>query len=136
MWLGVGGLIAIAMIVVGALSYSAWLLGSLALDHWRQQDVLANGVTAEAQIISLTDTGTLINDQPLAAVTVDVMPQGRAPFQAVVKQTISLLNASYFTPGNFVPVKYDPDHPNHVAFTFGPGQTGTLPPPAASAPPP
>jgi hypothetical protein len=130
LFLLIGGPLILAAIIV------VWALGPLLLDHWRQQNVLATGVAAEAQIISLTDTGTLINYQPLAIVTVEVMPQGRAPFQAVVKQTISPINATYFSPGNFVPVKYDPADPSRVAFTFGPGQTGALPPPGATAPPP
>ena len=110
----VGGLLFFALIIV------VWALGPLVFGHYQAQYVLEHGLPAQAQILDLTDTGTQINNQPLVAITLEVMPPGQPEYTATVKQVVSVLNVGYFSRGNVIPVKYDPDHPDHVAIVFGP----------------
>jgi hypothetical protein len=126
-WL-LGGL-GVALFFTLVIGFTLYMtVGQLVLGHWREQQVLQHGLPAQAQIIGLADTGSIYNNDHVVAVTLEVMPPGQPPYQAVVDQPISVLNVTYFAPGNFVPVKYDPAHPDHVAFTFGPGHSGALPP--------
>ncbi len=77
-----------------------------------------NGVTATATITRMWDTGTTINDSPLAGLELQVTPPGGgAPFTAQTKQMINRLQVGYFQPGQTVTVSYDPANPKKIHIT-------------------
>jgi hypothetical protein len=78
--------------------------------------VLQTGVTATATIVSIRDTGTRINDNPVIAMQLQVQPSGAPSFQAEVKETVSILQIPHFQPGAHLEVKYDPGQPANVAI--------------------
>ncbi|HYP63090.1 MAG TPA: DUF3592 domain-containing protein [Acidocella sp.] len=90
------------------------------LGHFRTQNILAHGTPAQARIIALTPTNELYNYQPVAVLTLDVMPDGAPSYQASVRQVITPINANYFAVGNMIPVKFDPAHPDRIAIVSGP----------------
>jgi hypothetical protein len=76
-----------------------------------------NGVTAQATISRVWDTGTTINDSPLVGMELHVMPTGAAPFIAECKQVVNRLQVGYFQPGQTVTVSYDPANPKKIHIT-------------------
>ena len=96
--------------------------------RWRvKQRVLQTGVAATATIVRVWDTGTRINDNPQVGMHLQVQPSTGAPFQAEIKETVSIVQMPMFQPGAQLEVKYDPAQPNNVAIVSvisGSGATG------------
>ena len=85
--------------------------------RWRvKQRVLQTGVAATATIVRVWDTGTRINDNPQVGMLLRVQPTTGAPFQAEVKETVSIVQMPMFQPGASLEVKYDPAQPTSVAI--------------------
>lgn len=70
--------------------------------------ILAEGQPAAARILSVSETGTTINNQPLLDISLEVRPRAQPPFQADLRQAISLIYLASMRPGDFVSVKYLP----------------------------
>ncbi len=82
----------------------------------RSKQILATGTPAEARVIDLKDTMVRYNGQPQFEIRLEVMPQGRPAFQAVVKQIVSLADLDLYARGRTLEVKFDPAHPDQVAI--------------------
>src|SRR5215211_7618487 len=54
-------------------------------------NLMASGVSAQARVLRLGETGMYINNQPVADVLLEVHPQGAQPFQAQTRMSISML---------------------------------------------
>jgi len=78
--------------------------------------ILAAGQTATATVMSIGETGTYINNQPLVGILLTVQPPGRTPYQARVERLISQLEIPRVQPGMTVVVKIDPSDPSKVAI--------------------
>lgn len=85
------------------------LIGSGMTASTRSQRVLAEGVPAQAIVLKLTDTGTTVNRNPLARLTLEVHSPNEAPFEAEMEKVLSRLEVPQFQPGAILNVKYDPD---------------------------
>jgi hypothetical protein len=73
---------------------------------------IQNGVTAEARVVKVWDTGTTINDDPQVGLLLQVSPPGGAPaFQAEAKTVVPLRDVPFVKPGTAAEVKYDPQKP-------------------------
>ncbi len=82
------------------------------------QQLLATGVPAQARILQIGETGTYINNNPAVDILMEVMPQGRPPYQVQTRMVVSLIRLPSIQPGNIVPVKYDPNDPTKVALAI------------------
>lgn len=72
---------------------------------------------AEAVVIEVHETGVTVNDvYPMAGLTLEVRPQGRAPYRAEVKWLIDRFQIPQFQPGAVIPVLIDPKDPDNVAL--------------------
>ena len=99
------------MFVIFALVFGGMFL------RWRvKQRVLQTGVAATATIVRVWDTGTRINDNPRVGMLLQVQPTTGAPFQAEIKETVSIVQMPMFQPGAQLEVKYDPAQPTSVAI--------------------
>jgi hypothetical protein len=78
--------------------------------------LLAKGVKATGTILSLGETGTYINNQPMVVIRVHVQPPGQPPFEAKVEQILSQLEIPRVQPGSHVAVSYDPANPSKIAI--------------------
>lgn len=99
-------------IVVGGLLFglsTIMLIGAPMLSGLSNQSVLKNGRPAAAKILSISDTGTTINQNPVVRFTLEVTPSDGMPFQAEAEQLISRLQVPSVQPGAMVEVMYDPD---------------------------
>ncbi len=75
---------------------------------------IKNGVTAQARVLKVWDTGVSINDNPQVGLLVEVPLPGKFPIQAEVKTVVSRLRAALVRPGVMAEVKYDPQNPKRL----------------------
>ena len=75
---------------------------------------IKNGVTAQAKVIKVWDTGVSINDNPQVGLLLEVSPPGGNSFQTEAKTVVSRLSAALVQPGVTAEVKYDPEKPQRL----------------------
>lgn len=80
------------------------------------RELQATGVAAEAEILSLWDTGITVNNDPVIGLKVRVRPKDGEPYEATIaKSLVSRLDVPRFQPGRVIPVRVDPHDPARVA---------------------
>ncbi len=84
--------------------------------HFRDERIMARGQVATARVISLSDTGSRVNDQPVATIELEVRPPGAAAFTATAQTVVTAINAMQFQPGKQVSVRYDPTNHSQVVI--------------------
>jgi hypothetical protein len=77
---------------------------------------IKDGVTAEAEVLEVRDTGTTINDDPQIALLLEVRPTMGAVFQAELKTLVSRLEVATYRPGCKAVVLYDPANPKRMVL--------------------
>ena len=82
------------------------------------RSILQNGISAQAKILGVQQTGTMVNYQPQIAFTLEVHPPGGAPYQAQTKAVIPMVNIPQLQPGTEVPVKIHPTDPTKVVMNI------------------
>ncbi len=75
---------------------------------------IKNGVTTQARVLKVWDTGVSINDNPQVGLLVEIPLPGTFPIQAEVKTVVSRLRAALVRPGVMAEVKYDPQNPKRL----------------------
>jgi hypothetical protein len=80
--------------------------------------ILQNGISAQAKILGVQQTGTMVNNQPQIAFTLEVHPPGGEPYQAQTKAVIPMVNIPQLQPGTEVPVKIHPTDPTKVVMNI------------------
>jgi hypothetical protein len=78
--------------------------------------ILQNGIPAKAKIVSVQQTGVMVNYQPQVAFQLEVTPPNGVPYQAQTKAVIPMVNIPQFQPGVEVPVKIHPTDPSKVVM--------------------
>lgn len=80
------------------------------------RELQSTGVAADAEILSLWDTGITVNQDPVIGLKVRVQPRDGAPYEATIeKSLVSRLDVPRFQPGRTIPVRFDPRNPSRVA---------------------
>ncbi len=83
--------------------------------------VLKEGVDGEATILEVGQTGMMVNNQPQAALKLEVRVPGWETYQTVIKMVIPIVNIPQFQPGAVMPVKVDPNNKAKVVLNvYGP----------------
>ncbi len=82
----------------------------------QDRGVIENGIAARAKILSVRQTGLMLNHQPQVEFQLQVHPPSGMPYQAQVKAVIGLVNIPQFQPGIELPVKIHPTDLTKVAF--------------------
>ncbi len=77
---------------------------------------IKDGITAEAEVLEVRDTGTTINDDPQIALLLEVRPTMGAVFQAELKTLVSRLEVANYRPGCKAVVLYDPANPKRMVL--------------------
>lgn len=98
----VGGII--ALVTTGSFYLVYRVAVKPAMEYSR---ILKTGTQATATILSLAETGTRINNQPLVKIELEVNMPGSSPYTTVTRSVISYFQASQFQPGNMIPVMVD-----------------------------
>jgi hypothetical protein len=105
-------IIIVVMAVIFGIVFLPMLRGSM-----RSSQLMKSGVSAQAQILKVWQTGMYVNEQPQIGMILQVQPtDGTAPFQAEAKKVVSMIQIPQFQPGGMLEVKYDPANPKAVAI--------------------
>lgn len=75
---------------------------------------IKNGITAQARVMKVRDTGVSINDNPQVGLLLHVTPSMSAAFDVEAKTIVSRLNAALVQPGITADIKYDPQNPKRL----------------------
>lgn len=104
------------VITVVVLLFVGLFVGRLVMNGMKNREVLAHGESAQAVILKVWETGTVMNEtNPQIGMLLEVRPANRPVFQAEAKMFISMIQIPQFQPGAVVGVKYDPNDPRKVA---------------------
>ena len=94
--------------------------GCSIIDHYTGEDtarqIRAEGLPATAKVLSIWDTGVMLNNNPVVGFLLEVYAEGLAPWQAETRALISILEIPRIQPGAVLPVMYDPNDPSRVAL--------------------
>ncbi len=74
------------------------------------------GTPAFARVLSISDTGMTLNNDPVVHFRLRVYPEGGEPFEAETKAVIGRLDVPRIQPGAQVRVKFDPQDHTRVAL--------------------
>jgi hypothetical protein len=80
----------------------------------KKKNILETGVQARAIVVNVADTGMTINNNPRVALTLQVQPEGQAPFEAQKKVTVSRVAIPSI--GDTYWVRFDPSDTSEVEF--------------------
>ena len=78
--------------------------------------IMKSGISAQATIQNVWQTGTYVNNSPQVGMQLEVRPPTGVPYVAQVNAIIPLINIPQFQPGAVVPVKIHPTDPSKVAL--------------------
>ncbi len=86
------------------------------LRHRQDASLRAGGLLATATILAMQDTGSRVNMQPVANITLQVSPPDGAAFQSSAQVVVTPINGPLFQPGRQVRVRYSPQSPAQVVI--------------------
>ncbi len=75
---------------------------------------IKGGMTAQARVLKVWDTGVSINDNPQVGLLLEYSIMGSSPLQVEDKTVVSRLNAALVQPGVTAEIKYDPKNPQRI----------------------
>lgn len=84
--------------------------------HFRTERIVAHGENATARVLSLRDTGTRVNGQPLTDIEVEVQPPGGAAFRSTAQAVVTAVNAPTVQPGRVLNVRFFPEDHSRVVI--------------------
>jgi len=82
----------------------------------QDRGIIKNGIAARAKILSVRQTGVMLNYQPQVEFQLEVYPPSGMSYLAKVKAVIGLVNIPQFQPGVELPVKIHPTDQTKVAL--------------------
>jgi hypothetical protein len=100
----------ISFVVTAIIACSALGLnvGATLVSGVTNRSLLAHGQSAHATILSVWETGTVVNNRPIIRLRLNVRPPGQAVFEAEAERVLPLLRIANVQPGEVIMVKYDP----------------------------
>jgi hypothetical protein len=85
----------------------------------RAQELMQNGTQGEATILSLQDTGMLINHNPRVQIELEIEVAMRPPYRVTKTMTLPMIRMSQVQVGSRVPVMVDlsdPTNPDKIGL--------------------
>lgn len=99
--------------IVGTVGFTVLSLGSmlasLVIGWMTNRSLRSHGRPARATLLEIRDTGTTVNQNPLAHLKLRVEPEDMPAFEAETEQVIGRLQIPQFQPGVKLAVRYDPE---------------------------
>ncbi|MCC6261148.1 MAG: hypothetical protein IT311_09810 [Anaerolineales bacterium] len=111
-----GSLLCTAVIVAASIGIPLYLIKN---NQKRAQELMAKGTPGQAKILSLQDTGMLINHQPRVTLVLEIEVAMRPPYQVTKTMTVPLIRLSQVQVGSVVNVMVDlsdPTNPDKVGL--------------------
>jgi hypothetical protein len=91
-------------------------LGPVIWNHYQRGRILKNGVSAQARILDVRDTGRRHNRNPVVEIKLMVTDATGREFPGLVKMPVSPVYMTRYPIGNRVKVKYMPAAPARMAI--------------------
>ena len=123
--LGISGA-TLAIICVSVLCSLVIVAASIAIPIYffrnqrkRAEELMAKGTQGEATILSLQDTGMLINNNPRVTVQLEIRMPNMAPYQVTKTMTVPMIRLAQVQTGSVVQVMVDmsdPTNPDKVGL--------------------
>jgi hypothetical protein len=109
-WAELPTLTRVSLVLGGVLAGASTLLlvGAPIVSGLSGRSLLRSGEPATGKVLSLTDTGTTINNNPVVRLVLEVQPVDGSSFQAETEKLISRLDIPNLQPGAVLQVRYDP----------------------------
>lgn len=82
------------------------------------RELQKKGVSADATILEIWDTGISVNENPVVGLLLEVRPADRPAYQAKTKALVSRVHIPMVQPGLVVPVWLDPADPARVSLAI------------------
>lgn len=82
----------------------------------KNREILQNGISGEATILKIWETGTFVNNRPRLGMELDVRPVSGAPYRTQTKMVVSFINLAKFQPGAVIPVRISREDPEKILF--------------------
>lgn len=112
-----GGLILVSVFVLIVLLVFFFVYWKVFAPVGRQQKLQRDGLSAEATILEIRETGWTVNNiYPVVRLKLQVRPPGGQPYEAEVQTLIGRLDVPQVQPGAVVAVRYDPRDASRVAL--------------------
>lgn len=111
-----GSLVCTGVIVAASIGIPIYFMRN---NQKRAEALMQNGTQGEATILSLQDTGMLINNQPRVTMMLEVRVAMRPPYQVTKTMTVPLIRLSQVQTGSVVPVMVDlsdPTNPDKIGL--------------------
>jgi hypothetical protein len=111
-----GSLVCTLVIVAASIGIPIYFMRN---NQKRAQELMQNGTQGEATILSLQDTGMMINDNPRVALLLEVRVAMRPPYQVTKSMTVPLIRLSQIQTGSVVQVMVDlsdPTNPDKIGL--------------------
>ncbi len=86
--------------------FTILLVGSFGIGSLEKEEIKKKGIAAKATIVSVSDTGTMINNQPQLRIELDVQPPYDSRFVTTIEYVIPCSCLPQVQPGNSVKVYY------------------------------
>lgn len=83
-----------------------------------QQRLTAEGLSGEAKIISVNDTGSRVDGNPQVDLELEVSLPDREPYTVMHHEVVPPMMMQIYAPGQKHPVKVDPDDQSILIFDF------------------
>ncbi|HYO89219.1 MAG TPA: DUF3592 domain-containing protein [Candidatus Limnocylindrales bacterium] len=110
-------LVVVGILTVAIIFFAMRYVRSMSGGGKDAQRIAANGVAGQGRILGVRQTGTYINNNPVADIMLEIHPaNGQPPYQTTVRRTVSLFQISQFQQGSVLPVKFDPADPSQVVL--------------------
>jgi hypothetical protein len=123
--------IAILLVIAVVVGIIALTFGPTMLRDWRELQLKDHGTDATAVLVSIKDTGDRLNEDPVVQFTVEITSPDDAnkSWRATIETGMSAVELPKYKVGDQVRVRYDPEHPKHVALMgpFQPSQPAKIP---------
>ena len=113
-----GSLVCTGVIVAASIGIPIYIMRN---NQKRTQEIMERGTQGEAKILSLQDTGMLINNQPRVTMVLEIEVAMRPPYQVTKTMTVPLIRLSQVQTGAVVPVMVDlsdPTNPDKIGLLF------------------
>jgi hypothetical protein len=97
---------ALAAVFLFVILFAVLQIGSFGIGWLEKEKIRKKGIPAKATILSVSDTGTMVNNQPLLRIGLEVQPPYDSRFTATVEYIVPYSFLPQVQPGNKLQVFY------------------------------
>lgn len=100
---------AIAALFLSVILFAVFQAGSFGIGWLEKEKIRKKGIPAKATVLTVSDTGTMVNNQPLLRIGLEVQPPYDSRFVATVEYIVPYSFLPQVQPGNTLQVFYRED---------------------------